>query len=284
MCPTLHLSIVVPARDEAANLPRLVQEVQQGVRDAGVEAELIVVDDGSTDDTKAVLERLESDHTWVKPVVLPHRCGQSGALAVGVRRAAAPFVATLDADLQNDPADLPAMLRLLVERRVDLVQGQRVDRRDPWPKRVAGRVGHAARRLVLHDPVRDTGCSTRVARLDLARRWPLHLDGMHRFLPVCSIMLGATLLEVPVNHRPRRCGTSHYGSLRRGAVGLIDLLAVRWMMSRHIALPPPGPVVPVPPLGACVVAPELPEYVRRKEARPAPPQPTQNAQASFPAP
>ncbi len=233
-----RLSIVVPARDEAGNLARLVAEVRGGVRDAGVDAELVVVDDGSTDGTWPTLDRLAAEHPWLRPVRLTEGRGQTIALGVGIARARAPFVATLDADLQNDPADLPAMLRLLVAEGVDLVQGHRADRRDPWAKRQTGRVGRAARRLVLHDRVRDTGCSTRVATADLARRWPLHLRGMHRFIPAVSAMLGARLLEVPVHHRPRTVGNSHYGSLRRGAVGLVDLLAVRWMMSRYRPVPP----------------------------------------------
>ncbi len=264
-----RLSVVVPARDEAGNLARLVAEVREGVCDAGVDAELIVVDDGSTDGTWPTLVRLAVEHPWLRPVRLTEGRGQTVALGVGIARARAPFVATLDADLQNDPADLPAMLRLLIAEGVDLVQGDRVDRRDTPAKRRAGRVGRAARRLVLHDPVRDTGCSTRVATAQLARQWPLHLCGMHRFIPATSAMLGARLLEVPVHHRPRTVGNSHYGSLRRGAVGLVDLLAMRWMMSRYRAVPPvvvPDPAgghpqdrwinteEPAPP-PACVVAP-----------------------------
>ena len=279
------LSIVVPARDEAGNLSRLITEVQQGVRDAGVAAELIVVDDGSTDGTWGVLTRESARHDWVRPVRLAAGAGQTVALGVGIGRAAAPFVATLDADLQNDPADLPAMLRLLESEGVDLVQGYRAERRDGWRKRAAGRVGRAARRLVLRDAVRDTGCSTRVARAALARRWPLHLDGMHRFLPACSVMLGGTVIEVPVNHRPRTVGVSHYGSLRRGAVGLVDLFAVRWMMARHHETPHVHP--PEAPHTTDAAPPEAVARSSRSDPRgrittpTAPPQSAQNARPSL---
>ena len=288
MPPPPRLSIVVPARDEAGNLPRLVAEVEQTVRGIGIDAELIVVDDGSVDGSWAVLEREAARHGWLRPVRLGQPCGQSVALGVGIARARAAFVATLDADLQNDPADLPAMLRLLGSEGVDLVQGCRAERRDGWRKRAAERVGRAARQLVLRDAVRDTGCSTRVARAALARRWPLHLDGMHRFLPACSVMLGATLIEVPVNHRPRTVGVSHYGSLRRGAVGLVDLLAVRWMMARHRATPRvhlPGRPPEAPHTADAAMPPAAPSSRNalpgRISARTPPPEPVQDAQPSL---
>lgn len=231
--PLPELSIVVPAHDEAANLVRLLEEVRSGVIDAGVQAELIVVDDGSEDGTWDLLQKMRGEHPWLRPVRMATNGGQSLALRAGIREAAAPVIATLDADLQNDPADLPILLGTLRRTGAGFVQGHRADRRDTWGKRQASRIGRAARRLVLDDPVLDTGCSTRVVRAEFARRWPLELAGMHRFLPALAAMQGARIVEVPVNHRPRHAGSSHYGSLQRGLVGTFDLLAVRWMRSRH---------------------------------------------------
>ncbi len=228
-----ELSVVIPAHNEAANLEALIHEVGSSVRDAGIDAELIVVDDGSEDQTWPLLESAAGEHAWVRGLRLSERRGQSYALWVGIGAARAGVVATLDADGQNDPADLPTMLARLRRDGLDLVQGFREHRQDHRIKKLGSAVGRWARRVVLADPVRDTGCSTRVATAALARRWPLHLAGMHRFLPAYSAMLGAALAEVPVQHRPRRAGVSHYGSLRRGLTGGLDLLAVRWMMSRH---------------------------------------------------
>ena len=229
-----ELSVVVPAHDEAGNLRRLVEEVRAGVLDAGIDAELIVVDDGSSDGGGALLRELAETRPWLRPLSLASRCGQSAALGAGIAAAQAGVIATLDADLQNDPADLPAMLARLRDDTagVDLVQGFRADRKDAWSKRRAGGVARVARRLVLGDPVRDTGCSTRVVRAQVARCWPLGFAGMHRFLPALSAAQGARIVEVPVRHRARHAGKSHYGSLQRAVVGVFDLFAVRWMRSR----------------------------------------------------
>lgn len=241
-----ELSIVVPAHNEADNLPRLIREIEQKVRGTGVEAELIVVDDGSTDPTWDRLVGLASEHPWLYAIRLTENRGQSLAMGIGVRHARSAVVATIDADLQNDPADLPAMFKALQDQQVDFVQGYRAHRKDTWSKRQASRIGRTARRWILADPVRDTGCSTRVVRADFARQWPLHFHGMHRFLPAYAVMLGARIHEVPVNHRAREVGVSHYSSLQRGAVGFFDLLAMRWMLARYRNTPPTQTYPPHP--------------------------------------
>lgn len=232
-----ELSIVVPAHNEAANLSLLIAEIKSAVIDAGVRAEVIIVDDGSDDGSLKILQQLAIEHAFVLAVGLAENHGQSLAIGIGIQHARADVLATLDADLQNDPADLPAMLSLMREHSVAMVQGFRANRQDTWSKRTGSRIARAARRFVLNDPVHDTGCSTRVVATDIACQWPLHLHGMHRFLPAYSAMLGASIIETPVNHRARAAGVSHYGSLRRGFAGIVDLLAVRWMMSRHRSTP-----------------------------------------------
>ena len=230
-----ELSIVVPARNEADCIDPLVKEIERVILPT-VSAELIVVDDGSTDGTAERLLAAAGGRPWLRVLRFDTGRGQSAALAAGIAAARGQYLAMLDADLQNDPADLPHMLRRLKEEGADLVQGDRsAVRRDSWARRFGAALGHGARRLLLGDRVRDTGCSARVMRRDLARRLPLEYRGMHRFIPTCCAQMGARVLEQPVSHRPRTAGTSKYGIgvFSRGLVGLIDCFAVRWMARRR---------------------------------------------------
>jgi hypothetical protein len=169
---------------------------------------------------------------WLTVLHHPNPKGQSRALWAGVAEARGPYLATLDADLQNDPAELPAMLNRLRGGGLDLVQGDRTASRVEGPgRRAAAWVGRAARRVVLGDTVRDSGCSSRVMRTVLAQRLPLHRRGMHRLIPALAQRAGAEIAELPVVHRPRMAGRSKYGiaPLRRGVAGLRALMWVRWM-------------------------------------------------------
>ncbi|MFA9480187.1 glycosyltransferase family 2 protein [Phycisphaerales bacterium AB-hyl4] len=230
------LSIVVPALDEADNVGPLVEQVEQAMRDAAVDAELIVVDDGSRDQTLARLQALQQGRPWLRVLHRDRPQGQSAAMHAGIQLARGEYVATLDADLQNDPADLPLMLARLRETDADMVQGDRsANRRDHAIRRIGSRIGRGARRWLLGDGVRDTGCSARVLRADLARQFPLQFRGMHRFLPAYAGMLGARVIEMPVHHRQRHSGKTKYGMglLSRGPAGLVDCFAVRWMAARY---------------------------------------------------
>ncbi|MCC7145373.1 MAG: glycosyltransferase family 2 protein [Phycisphaeraceae bacterium] len=229
-----ELSVVVPALNEQDNVQALVAQIQHDLVAQGLVIELIVVDDGSTDDTLPRLLQLAAQYPWVR---LLHRAkpqGQSAAMHAGIAAARGRYVATLDADLQNDPADLPGMLEILRDGQADFVQGDRsANRRDTLVRKVSSWVGRRTRRLILNDPIRDTACSARVVRTELARQFPLIFKGMHRFLPVYARLLGAKVVERPVHHRPRTAGTAKYGILNRGLPGLIDCLAVRWMIRRY---------------------------------------------------
>lgn len=230
----IELSIIVPMLNEEANVMTLVQEVERAVIEQGTACELIVVDDGSEDRTSAVLLDLAASRPWL--VVLRHerRRGQSAAMGAGIAAARGAWIATLDGDGQNDPADISLLLNQAQVEGADFVQGDRsAGRRDTWTRRMSSGVGRAFRRWLLGDTIRDTGCSARVMRAEIARQLPLHFRGMHRFMPVYARMLGALVVEQPVRHRPRTTGRSKYGMWNRGLSGLIDCLAVRWMLHRY---------------------------------------------------
>ncbi|MGB0767625.1 MAG: glycosyltransferase family 2 protein, partial [Phycisphaeraceae bacterium] len=178
---TPRLSVVVPAHNEEDNLALLVEQMDLTIRQKGVDAELILVDDGSTDKTKQIAQNLMKDHHWVRLLHRPQCAGQSSAMYAGIQAADAPWIATLDADLQNDPADLLPMLERVEAGEADMVQGDRsANRRDTIARRYASIVGRTARRMLLGDGVRDTGCSARVMKASYAKQIPLQYKGMHR--------------------------------------------------------------------------------------------------------
>jgi dolichol-phosphate mannosyltransferase len=237
----LLLSVVAPAHNEAENIAQLVEQTGLALSAAGVTFELIIVDDGSTDTTRACIAELMAARPWLRGLSMrdtpPGRGnGQSAAFHAGIRAARGTFIATIDADLQNDPADLPAMLDLARERNADFVQGDRSHaRRDNLIRRVSSRVGRFFRRLILRDVVRDTGCSLRIMRRQVALRLPLEFRGVHRFMPFLAHSMGSVVVEMPVRHRERVAGVSKYGLgiTQRAIPGLIDCFAIRWMTSRR---------------------------------------------------
>jgi glycosyltransferase involved in cell wall biosynthesis len=229
------LSVVVPAHNEAASLEALVDEVRVALDAAGVEHELVLVDDGSTDATAAVLARLAATTPRLRVVTLPPRLGgrghgQSAALCAGIGAARGGVVAMMDADLQNDPADIPRLLELLRARRLDLVQGARSPRADGAARRLASALARVARRVILGDRVRDAGCTLRLLPRPVAAALPLARRGMHRFIPALVRGMGGTVAEARVRHRPRRNGRSRYPVWGRMLPGALDCLAVRRMI------------------------------------------------------
>ena len=227
----LDLSIVVPVFNEAENLPQLHEEIAAALAPDGVVFEVVYVDDGSTDDSLRVLRELQAQDRRIRIVQLSQNSGQTAALAAGFRATKGPVIATLDADLQNDPADLPRLLAELDG--ADIVCGIRTDRHDSWVRLTSSRIANSVRNWLTDESVTDVGCSLRVFRRELAQDLPLFV-GMHRFLPTLLRMQGGTLREIPVRHRPRIHGESKYGINNRLWVGLADLFAVRWMQRRWI--------------------------------------------------
>jgi len=225
------LSVVIPMRNEGPNVLPLVTEIAAALD--GTPHEIVCVDDGSSDDTA---ERLAEAMARFPVVALRHArsCGQSAAVISGVLAARAPWIATLDGDGQNDPADIP---RLWSRARAEapsgpvLVAGHRVTRKDSGVKRVTSRIANAIRARLLGDATPDTGCGLKVFPramfLDLPR-----FDHMHRYLPALTLRLGGRVVSEPVNHRPRIRGSSNYGTLDRLAVSIYDLLGVIWLKRR----------------------------------------------------
>jgi dolichol-phosphate mannosyltransferase len=225
------LSFVIPVYNEEGNLPRLFEEIAAAVAGLGVPWEVWFVDDGSSDRSLAVIRELAAARPEVRYLALARNTGQSAALYAGFQAAGGDVVITLDADLQNDPADVPAMLRHFGE--YDMVTGWRHDRRDTWSKRVGSRIGNAVRNRLTGESIHDTGCSLKVMRAEMLKRIKM-FRGLHRFLPTLMRMEGAKVLEVKVSHRPRLHGVSKYTNLRRGIEGFYDLMSVRWMLRRHL--------------------------------------------------
>jgi glycosyltransferase involved in cell wall biosynthesis len=225
----VELSLVAPAYDEAENLPRLHARVRE-VFGERLRWELILVDDGSRDATRDTIRALARADARVRGVFFERNCGQTTATRAGIERARAARIATLDADLQNDPGDLPAMLDLLAS--CDAVVGYRVKRRDSFVRRASSVIANGIRNAVLGDSIRDTGCSLKLFRAEAIRQIPLHFEGMHRFMPTLLRYYGFRVIEHPVSHHPRVAGTAKYGVWNRAFRALRDLFAVRWMRAR----------------------------------------------------
>lgn len=226
----LRLSVVVPVFRERDNLELLHGEIVKALEGQGP-VEFLYVDDGSDDGSETVLAGLALRDERVRVLTLFANSGQSAALDAGFRAARGAIVATLDADLQNDPADLPALLAALDG--ADVVNGVRAQRHDSRVRKLSSRVGNGFRNWLTAENVTDVGCSLRVMRRSFLEGVP-RFDGMHRFLPTLLRMQGARVVELPVRHRPRRHGTSKYGIGNRLFVGLADVFAVRWMQQRRL--------------------------------------------------
>jgi glycosyltransferase involved in cell wall biosynthesis len=249
------LSVVVPAKNEAASLPQLVGEIAEALRpicgpsDMGHRLdgfEIVIVDDGSTDETSAVLLQLAATYPELRPLTLLQNVGQSAATAAGFRAARGDWVATLDADLQNHPFDLAALWASLPGH--DAALGWRSKREDVWSKRVISRWANRVRNQVLGQSIRDTGCSVRIFPRAIALRLPM-FHGCHRFFGPLLLREGCRIVQLPVIHRPRPHGRSHYNLWNRSIRVIVDLFGVAWLMRRPtryevaaepVTLPCPG--------------------------------------------
>lgn len=231
--PAPVLSVVVPVRDEAANILPLVAEITAAL--AGFAYEIVYVDDGSTDATPARLAEAVA-HAPLRRVRHRRSCGQSIAVLSGVRAARGGWIATLDGDGQNDPADIPRLhAAAQAEERQGglpvLIAGRRIRRHDRFMKRLGSLVANRVRAAMLGDATLDTGCGLKIFRRQAFLELPA-FSHMHRFLPALFIRAGGRVVSLPVNHRARVRGRSHYGTFDRLAVGLVDLFGTMWLMRR----------------------------------------------------
>lgn len=227
------LSIVIPLFNEADNLPVLDEQVRTALQAQEMTYEVLYVDDGSSDASLDVLRELAQHDGRLR--LLRNFCnsGQSAALAAGFEAARGEILVTLDADLQNDPADIPTLLSELQRTEADLVAGVRQRRQDNWVRRLSSRLANGVRRRVLQDDATDTGCSLKAFRAELVRQLP-RFNGMHRFLPALIKMAGGRVVQVPVHHRPRLHGEPKYNISNRLWRGLADLFGVFWLQRRWI--------------------------------------------------
>jgi dolichol-phosphate mannosyltransferase len=226
-----ELSIVIPLRNEGPNVVPLATRVLAALRTESHPLELILVDDGSTDETWACILEARRGDGRVRGLRHARGLGQSAALWTGFKASRGTVIATLDGDLQNDPADLPAMLTALAE--CDMVCGIRAKRRDTVVRRISSAVARFARRTALGVDFRDSGCNLRVLKRAVLEALP-PFDGLHRFMPILAHGAGAKVKEMPVTHHPRTAGRTKYGVWNRLGRGIYDLAMVRWFLKRQI--------------------------------------------------
>lgn len=226
-----QLSIIVPVFNEAENVLPMAREVAAAMQSAVLPYELVFVDDASTDATwQKVLEARKADPR-VRGLRHARNSGQSAAVWTGIRGTQSPLIATLDGDLQNDPADLPHMIAEL--ERADFVCGKRLRRNDSFVRRASSKIARAFRMRALKSDFEDTGCAIRVFKRSAVEDL-MPFNGIHRFLPILAHANGARTIEVPVNHRERVAGVSKYGIGNRLWRGIFDLIGVNWYLKRRL--------------------------------------------------
>ena len=231
---TPELSVVIPCHNEEENLRPLLSAIHAAVDPLALDFEVVITDDCSTDDSWRVLQELGGTDPRLRAQRFRFNCGESAASWAGMQSARGRYIATLDADLQNDPKDLPAMMKAL--NHSDCVCGSRVETRgegDSWLRIVSSRIANWVRNKLSGENITDAGCTYRVFKRECISRIKF-FNGAHRFLPTLLKLEGFSVTEVPVSNNPRRAGQSHYGVWNRLFKSFRDLLAVRWMKSRRL--------------------------------------------------
>jgi len=228
------LSICVPVYNERENLPLLHEAIVKVVEPAGIDTEILLVDDGSTDGSWEAIEALVAKDPRVRGLKFAANCGETAASDAGLRAARGKYVMTMDADLQNDPKDIPAFLKAFEDPKVDCVCGTRVATRgkgDDFVKVISSRLANWVRNKLSEENITDAGCTYRCFKRECVDKLKLY-RGLHRFIPTLLKMEGFTVTEIPVTNNPRLHGESKYGVWNRLFKSFRDLLAIRWMKSR----------------------------------------------------
>ncbi len=226
------ISLVIPVYNEAGCIGGVIEEAAAALEGVERPYEIIVVDDGSTDGTADVLVRASAQCPALRVVTLEQNSGQSAAFHAGFAECRGRIAVLMDGDGQNDPHDIPALVNALGDD-CDACCGYRVNRRDTWSKRAGGRLANMVRRWVLHDGIRDAGCSLKAIKREFLEALPMDRPGMHRFIPALLQMQGASITQLPVSHRARSTGQSKYTNLGRLGQAVSDLWAVRQMQKRR---------------------------------------------------
>lgn len=226
-----EISVVIPVYNEEENLPILIPKIVEVLKPLNKNFEIILVDDGSTDNSFNVIKDLGSKYMEVRYIRFKKNTGQTAAFDAGFKNALGDVVITLDADLQNDPADIPKLLSYIPD--YDIVCGWRAERKDPLIKKISSRIANSFRNFLTKDSIHDTGCSLKVYKREWLDKIKLY-KGLHRFLPTLLKLEGARIIEVKVSHNPRKFGRSKYNIRNRLFTGLCDLLVVRWMQKRRL--------------------------------------------------
>ncbi len=228
---SVDISVLAPAYNERECLGELCRALNETLGSMGKSYEIIIVDDGSTDDSLSILKGLKGEIAQLRVLSLSPRSGQTAAMEAGFEAARGKYVVTIDADLQNDPADIPAMIELLEADKADLITGHRHKRQESRLRLFSTKVANGVRNLLLHESVADSACSLKAYRQEIIPKLKL-FDGVHRFLTSIARMNGFRVLEIPVSHRPRTKGKAKYGMWNRVFRSLRAAFAVRWMQ-RH---------------------------------------------------
>jgi dolichol-phosphate mannosyltransferase len=224
-------SFVIPVNNEEENIPLLLKELDSVIVKLPCKSEAVIVDDGSKDESRKLLIEGKKKYSWLRLVFLDKNHGQSAAFHAGFSQAKGEVIITMDADLQNDPADVLRLLEFYPE--YDVVAGTRTNRHDSFIRFLSSKIGNGFRNALTNETIADTGCSLKVFKAEYIKKVPL-FNGMHRYYPTMCRIQGATIKEVPVSHRPRTKGRSHYGISNRMLRGIFDVLAVRWMIKRTV--------------------------------------------------
>jgi len=227
----IDISVVVPVYNEEENLPILIHQLMEVLEELRKPYEMIFVDDGSVDGSRNIIREMAAQYPQIRLLGFKKNCGETAADTAGLKEARGKVVITIDADLQNDPKDIPRMVEYLKE--YDMVTGWREKRDDPWVKRITSKIANGIRNWVSGETIHDSGCTFRAYKQECLQNLKLY-KGMHRFMPTLVKMEGFRVIEIPIAHHPRKFGVSKYTTLNRMWRAFIDLLVVRWMKSRHI--------------------------------------------------